>query len=130
MAQTELMLRFPRLVLPDGTVIMPKDVLRINLVENIIDYKHEHSDGISFYRTGGAIKVETARLDRPTYLPDKNGTMMFENDSGMMGITPVRILFKDGVGFCANPLGQCIPLDSYFCRQIEITGLVLYGEEK
>jgi hypothetical protein len=116
-----------RLVLPDNTVIMPGQMIAIYPKTKTIDI--QTPDGNDWM----ARDIRKARHDRCTFLPDKNGKMIYENDRvkhKWESIEPLEgIVKQDHTG---RWIVRTRAMDVVLSDQREyweVTGHVPYGEE-
>lgn len=128
----------PRLVLPDNTVIMPGDIGRIELEEEETGLEIKEIE----FTSGGEYdycqslydkRLNKARHDRCTLLPDKNGKMIYENDRVQQkwgNVVFEGIVKQDHTGRWIVRTRAMDFVLSDQCEYWEAPGHVPYGEEK
>ena len=112
-----------RIVLPDGTVVMPEQVNRIDLMT--------HNDNAAILVGDQWLSLNGARIDRCTFLPDSKGVTAFENDRVYDNANVLRggtIVFSGGsFGIKWDNLKSESPIQSV--KYCTITGMVPYSAE-
>lgn len=111
---------FGRFVLPNNTVVLPKDITGIHWGLHNVCYidKDTHLQYFCW---------DTARYDRPVGRKDKNGVEMFENDRVISADREYTIIFSLYTGWM---LDTGISKSSLGDREdIEVVGHVPFGKE-
>ena len=106
-----------RIVLPDGTVVMPEQVNRIDLMT--------HNDNAAILVGDQWLSLNGARIDHCTFLTDKNGTMIYERDKVTDNYGKVHTVYQARSG-AWRINGASI---RYWSDIIEITGMEPYSAE-
>ena len=119
-----------RIVLSDGTVIMPDEITRLEVcfINGV--------DSVEIQTKTRGLYNSQFRTDRPTGMVDSTGKEIFENDRMTRGTSVGTVSFTDDCGwrlviikgelsddeYCSLPLHVYGPLYT-------ITGMVPFGEE-
>jgi hypothetical protein len=119
-----------RIVLKNGTVIMPENIDRVEVVgrgrSTIVSYDVERKNTYSVIAEEGMF-----RTDRPTGMVDSTGKEIFERDEAVIN-GAIGVICQEPNGawlFDVDKNNAAVFMLSTICDRLTITGMVPFGEE-
>lgn len=114
----------PRLVTPEGVVILPEEIEALNELSLECPY---------FVSKKGTYQLYDCRCDRQAPFPDKNGKRVFErdtvNDVENFGVSDSTVSLIDGAWVVVRDDGWYEEMLCDCRSRIEVTGMIPFGEE-